>query len=52
MDDWQGCVIEWLDDGSLDKDLSPGNAEENIRRYSEKEVTEPGDRLGVRKKNE
>lgn len=52
MDDGQGCLIEWVDDGSLNKDLSPGNVEEEIRRYSEKEVTKHGDRLGVRKKNE
>lgn len=52
LDDGQGCLIEWVDDGSLNKDLSPGNVEEEIRRYSEKEVTKRGDRLGVRKKNE
>lgn len=39
MDDWQGCLIEWAHDDNLDRDLSPGNVEEMIRRYSEKEVT-------------
>lgn len=42
-------LIECVDDGSLDKDLSSGNVEEKIRRHSEKATTEVGDTLGVRK---
>lgn len=47
LDYWQ----DWVDDGSLDGDLSPRYVEK-IRRYSEIEVIGLGDRLGVRKKNE
>lgn len=44
LDDGQGCLIEWVDDGSLNKDRRPRNVEEEIRRYSEKEVKEFGDK--------
>lgn len=43
-------LIECVDDGNLDKDLSSGDVEEKIRRHSEKAITEVGDTLGVRKK--
>ena len=52
LDGFGGCLVEWIDGGGLDKDLSPGNEEERLRRYSETEVSELGDRLLSRRMNE
>lgn len=39
LDGLGGCLVERIDDGGLDKDLSPGNEEERLRRYSEISVS-------------